>query len=120
MKYKPKIYAQALIDSILDGKTDDKKITANFLSLLKKNQDIKKAGQILLLTEQLLLQKTGNKKVVLETARKIGTKNMVASFAKKGDLVEEKINPALIAGVKVIVNNEKQFDNSLLAKLNKI
>lgn len=119
MKYKSKIYAQALVDSLSD-KVNQKKITDNFLKLLEKNGDMKKAREIILQAEQLFLKKTGNKKVVLEVARKVNTKDFTKNFIKKGDLVKEKINAKLIAGVKILINNERQLDNSLLGKLNKI
>ena len=37
-----------------------------------------------------------------------------------GVVVKEKINPELIAGVKIIINNSKQFDASMKSKLQKI
>ena len=94
------------------------KIVENFLTLLKKNQDIKKAKEIVALTENILLKKTGNKKVMLEMARKNSV--VLRSVIKKNDIVEEKINPALIAGIKIIIDEEKQLDFSLQKKLNKI
>lgn len=120
MKYSTKIYARALAGAILDKKADDKKIINNFLELLKKNQDTKRANEIIALAEGLLLKKTGNKKVVLETARGIDTKNLTQALIKKGDKIQEKINPALIAGVKIIVNNNQQLDFSLQRKLQEI
>ena len=119
MRYTSKKYAEALV-SALSGKTEDKTAAANFLKLLQKNQDMKKATEILVLAEKLLLEKSGNKKVVLETARKTNTKDFEKSFIKKGDIVQEKINPALVAGVKIIVDGNRQLDLSLLSKLNKI
>lgn len=44
----------------------------------------------------------------------------MAALAKNGDIVEEKINPILVAGLKVIVNGERQLDMSLAHKLNNI
>lgn len=120
MKYKGKIYAEALANAILDKKLDEKKVIHNFLGLLEKNQDVKKAEEIIVLAQKLLLKKTGHKKVVLETARKINAKDSMKSFFKNGDIVEEKINPALVAGIKIIIDNERQLDNSLSGKLNKI
>lgn len=120
MKYKAKIYAKALADSILDSKAENKKIINNFLKLLERNQDLKKSEEIVLIAENMLLKKTGNKKVILEIARKIDTKDAVKDFVKKGDVIEEKINPKLVAGIKVIVNNDKQLDFSLLRKLENI
>ena len=119
MRYRPKNYASALVDA-MSGNVGDKKIVANFLALLQKNGDVKKANQIIMLAEKLLLKKTGNHTIMLETARKVDAKELVKSFAKKGDVIEEKINPALIAGVKIIIDSEQQLDNSLLAKLNKL
>ncbi len=118
-RYKSKIYAEALVNSFF-GKADDKKIVNNFLKLLEKNQDLKKAREIIALAESLFLKKLGNKKIILETARKVDAKNLIKSFVKKGDIVEEKINSKLIAGIKIIVNNNKQLDFSLASKLNKI
>jgi len=121
MKYKSKIYAKALVDSLTTLKpANDKKIVVNFIKLLQKNQDTKKTKEILALTEKLLLKKTGNKKVVLEVARKIDTKNIIKSFTKKGDSIQEKINPALVAGVKIMIDGDKQLDLSLQRKLENI
>ena len=119
MKYKPKQYAEALVDLLLSKKADEKKISDNFLKLLKKNGDMKKAGEIMALAENLLLKKTGNKKVILETARKTDTKDFISKFTKKGDIVKEKIKPELIAGLKITTDN-KQLDFSLKNKLNKM
>lgn len=120
MKYKARIYADALVSAALDEKIDDKKLVVNFLKLLGKNQDFKKAKEIIFLTETLLLKKTGNKKVIIETARKIEAKNIVKSFIKKGDIVQKKITPGIVAGIKLTVNGEKQLDYSLQKKLNEI
>ncbi len=122
MKYKSKIYAEALAGLLSDKKKspDESKIAKNFLKLLEKNQDMKKAKEIVAMAENLLLKKTGNKKIILETARKVDAKYFIDSFIKKGDIIEEKLNPELIAGIKIIINNEKQFDNSLSGKLKKL
>ncbi len=109
----------ALVDAI-SGAKDKKKITTNFLALLRKNGDEKKVRQIIALAEGLLLKKTGNRKVVLETARKTDTKSITKLFIEKGDIVQEKINPSLIAGIKITVDGSKQLDLSLKNKLDNI
>ncbi|MBX4200681.1 F0F1 ATP synthase subunit delta [Candidatus Parcubacteria bacterium] len=115
-----KIYAKALADSLSAKRTDEKKIAKNFLQLVQKNGDMKKIHKILALAQEFLLKHTGNKKIVLETARKTDTSHIIKTFAKKGDIVEEKINPAMIAGVKITVDNHKQLDFSLIKKLENI
>ncbi len=117
MKYSIKIYANALVDLILDKKADSSKIEKSFLELLQKNDDIKRGDRIILQAQILLLKKTGNKMVVIESAREIDSTSFVKSFIKKGDIVKQKINPELIAGIKVMVDGQKQFNNSLSEKL---
>ena len=118
MKIKTKDYALALAALIYEAKSDAKDITERFLELLVKNGDIKKAKEILVAAEKLLLAKTGNKKIVLEMARSSGAAS--TAFLKKGDVLEKKINPELIAGVKIVIDDEKQLDFSLAKKLNQI
>jgi len=118
---KVKIYAKALAEVALDKKID-KKAEANFVKLLQKNGLMHKAKEIVQLAEDILLQKRGNRKITFETARKItpSQKKMLEAIAKHGDVVKEKINPELIAGVRVIINDNRQFDGSLQNKLKNI
>ena len=62
------------------------------------------------------------KKIIFETARKITAhqKKILEGIAKSGDLIKEKINPELIAGIKIIINNNRQFDGSMKSKLQNI
>ena len=121
-KYSPKMYAKALVELLSAKQTpvQTKKNVAGFLDLLGKNGDLKKAGRIILLAEALFYQKTGKRKIILETARKIEKKNLLKDFFQPGDMVQEKINPELIAGIKVVVNSDKQLDFSLKNKLDNI
>ena len=71
-------------------------------------------------SEELKIDKKS--KVTFETARKTtaNQKKLLDSFIKEGDVVKEKINPELIAGIKIIINNNKQFDASMQKKLQEI
>ncbi len=120
MKIKPKDYAIVLVNAMIDSKSDHKEIMSNFSMLLEKNRDTHKIREIIFLAENIYAIKTGKHKILLETARRVDNKTMVNKFSKKGDFAEEKINPALIAGIKIIINNEKQLDFSLQKKLNEI
>ena len=99
-----------------------KKIVSNFAKLLINAGYGRKAKEILNLTEDMLLAKQGRRKITFETARKImpEQKKLFGNFVKEGDIVKEKINPELIAGVKVIINDSKQFDASMQNKLQNI
>lgn len=122
MKYKPKEYAKALVELLLIKGADEKEIAINFIKFLKKNGDESKIDKIILYAKDLFIKKTGRRKVTLETARKIKSfqKEFMDSFIQKGDIIEEKINKDLIAGIKIIVNNERQLDASMLKKLQNI
>lgn len=121
MKYKSRDYANALVEIMLQ-ENDSAKMVAGFLEFVKKNRDEKKLREIIKLAEKLYLKKTGNKKIVLETARFQDFKNsdLINSLVKKGDVTLEKINKELIAGVKIVVNEERQLDFSLLKKLQEL
>jgi len=116
MKNKIKIYAKALAEYMAKGMTE--KEIAKFLDFLAKNGDMRKAKEILALAENLYIKKTGKRKVILETARKADLKNL-KSILKKGDIIEEKINSELLAGIKIIINDE-QLDLSMQKKLNNL
>ena len=120
MKYKIKDYAIALADIITSKKTYDKNTVNNFLELLERRGDFKNAKKIVELAEKYYLRKRNNKKIQLETARKTNVKNLLKNLYKAGDIIEEKINPALIAGVRVTIDNETEFDASLYGKLRRI
>src|SRR3989344_4325457 len=115
-----RVFAYKPLLAVIRKRADSKKIAVNFLTLLKKNGELKKAKEILTLAQALLLKKTGNKKVIFLTARNIDVKPLMDSFVKKGDSVQQKINPHIVAGVKIIVDDNKQLDLSLLHKLENI
>ena len=121
-KDKIKIYAKALAEVIVEGKVDKKKVIDNFLKLLQSAGLEGRSKEILDLSEDLLLQKQGKRKITFETARKMtaNQEKMVENFMKKGDVIKEKINYELIAGIKIIINDSKQFDASMQSKLQNI
>jgi len=121
MKIKPKVYAEALTELMLLKKSagDQEKIVKGFLKLLEKNGDIRKAKEILAKAQDLFIKKTGRRRVVLETARKADKKAFLKEIEMAGDIVEEKISPELVAGIKITINDE-QLDFSLNKKLQNI
>jgi len=120
MKYKIKEYAIALVDSILEDRVSHKIMANNFLNFLEKQGDLKNAKKIIELSEKYYLNKKGNKKIVVETARKTNIKNLIKYLYKEGDIIKEIINKSIIAGVKVTINDENEFDASLFGKLKNI
>ena len=124
---KTKLYAKALVEvlskpSYAKASEGQDKVIKNFIRLLVNSGLEKKSKEILDLAQDLLLQKQGKRKITFETARPITTsqKKVLDSIINKGDVVKEKISPELIAGIKIIINDSKQFDGSLQGKLQRI
>lgn len=125
---KIKLYAKALSEIIFaDEKTRGRRastdsVVVNFVKLLVKDGQEKKAKEILNLAEDLLLAKQGKRKITFEIARRLsaGHRAMLKEFVKEGDKVHEKVNHELIAGIKIIINDSRQFDASMQSKLQKI
>ena len=119
---KTKLYATALAEVLAKKGINEEKVTKNFAKLLVREGLEKKSKEILELAQDLILAKQGKKKITLETARKMTAqqKKIAEGFAKNGDVIKEKINPELIAGIKIIINNSKQFDGSMKSKLRNI
>ncbi|MCX6719590.1 MAG: F0F1 ATP synthase subunit delta [Candidatus Staskawiczbacteria bacterium] len=124
---KTKLYAKALAEVLMKpsyAKASEgrNKVADNFIRILVGAGLEKKAKEILELAEDLVLAKQGKSKITFETARKMtaSQKKMAGGIVKEGDIVKEKINPELIAGIKIIINNSKQFDASMKSKLQEI
>lgn len=118
---KVKLYARALAEVVLNKK-ENKKSVENFLALVKKNGLERKLKEIVELAENIILAKQGKNKITFLTARKVtpSQTKLLESIVKKGDIIKEKINPELIAGVKVVINENRQLDMSMANKLSKI
>jgi F0F1-type ATP synthase delta subunit len=126
MKYPAHIYAKALVEVLGDATgaraKDDAKIAENFMALVKKNGDEGHLKKILEEASRFARGKSGVRKITVESARVLAStqKATLQQFVKPGDVVEERIDPELIAGIRITLNDEMQFDGSLKNKLNKV
>ncbi|HUC01605.1 MAG TPA: F0F1 ATP synthase subunit delta [Candidatus Paceibacterota bacterium] len=125
MKYPPHIYAKALVEVLSapagPHKRSDDEVAKNFLALVRKNGDERHLRKILEEASRFARGKSGVRKVTIESARPLAPaqRRSVAHFTKPGDVVEERVDPDLIAGIRIILNDEMQFDGSLKTKLNR-
>lgn len=123
MKYPARIYAKALAEIITDPRVvDDALVVKNFLALVERNGDSPHLRKILEEAARFARGKGGIRKVILETARPLDNahRKALGSFMKAGDVVEETLNPELVAGVRIIVDDERQFDGSLKGRMDKL
>jgi len=124
MNYNPKIYAMAFCEAIAIAKSkgDKDRCVNNLLALVRANRDQKKLKNIFLAVEKIISRKTEYRKLIIETARPLSSANKetIKAIIKPTDMVENRIDSRLIAGVKININDELQFDGSFAAKIKKI
>jgi len=123
MKYPASSYAKALAEAVLTAKDKDGALIAkNFLELLRRNGDEGHARKILEEAARFARGRAGIRKVSIASARTLTPEqeHMVAEFTKPGDVTDRSVDPALIAGVRIIVDDETQFDGSLNGKLDRV
>jgi F0F1-type ATP synthase delta subunit len=125
MKYAPHIYAKALVEvltTFTGSKAEEDALAKNFLALVKKNGDEGHLKKILEEASRFARGKSGVQKVTIASARELTgpQKRTMQQFVKAGDVVEERIDPELVAGIKITLNDELQFDGSLKTKLNRV
>jgi F0F1-type ATP synthase delta subunit len=120
MKYNYKIYARALV-SALDEAQDlaqKEKIIKNFLALIQKNKDTRQLKKIIDFASKIIYKKEGRQRIILETARpQNNLKNLFQKFFNEKDIIEEKINPNILAGIRIVINDEKELDFSFKKRL---
>lgn len=119
MKYSVHDYAKALDQAISDPKGDADAIGKRFLALVRQNGDGAKLEKILEAAARLSRGKGEVRQVIIESARKLSKPQeaVVKRFIKSGDVIEYAEDPDLVAGIKVVVNDEMQFDGTMKAKL---
>lgn len=124
MKHSVKTYAQAFAAAAA-GKhspAKEKQMVQRFAAMVRRNGDAALLAKITEEAGRLLRAKEGIRKFVIETARPLPGKlhQEVRRLPKAKDVVEEKVEPALVAGVRVTVDEEWQYDASLDRKLRRI
>ena len=123
MRHSPKQYAQALLEALKDKpEREHKEIMKNFLVILAKNGDRSKLSSIIRDMEKGYLKEAGLKKVIIESPQPVSskTKKEVEGILGKNIMVFEKINPELLAGIKILIDDTTLIDASAQSRINKI
>lgn len=120
MKHDPRAYAKALA-AVASGPLEpakEKEIVRNFVRIVTERVGRAEWPKFLAAAEKAVREKTGVRKVSIASARPI--KNAPDKFAKilrPSDVIEEKVDAGLVAGVKITIDDSRQFDGSLRRKL---
>ena len=114
----PKQYARAFWEVAKESK-DHKSVVEKFVGLLKRTGAWSKREIILKEIEKL---QTNESRVLVESARELEKnqkEELEKGLGKKG-MFEYKINPDLMAGVRVTVDGSHQLDVSLRSIVRKV
>lgn len=116
MKYSINNYVSAFTQAI--KKSPHEQVVASFIKLLRKAGDIKHSGKIFEAIHKKLVSEKGGKWVNVEVARESALKKeeLKHKFSEK-DHLDYKINPELVAGVRITIGGENELDNTLNKKL---
>lgn len=121
MKYASHLYAQAFCKALAEAATPQQKnsVVERFAIVLKRNGDMRRQDILLAAVERELVRAAHGRRITIETARRVprDLARAVRSFATERDVIKERIVPALIAGVRIIIDGEREFDGSLKRKL---
>lgn len=115
MRYSPKQYAAAL-NVALKGKnvSERRDVIKGLLGILRKNRDSAKLSRILKDLEMQHLRELGLRKVRVESASPLPpkVKSEIKDIFKKDVYLEEEINPELLAGLRILIDEELFIDAS--------
>lgn len=120
MKYRPVQYAEALLMACQEkSEAEQKKIVKKFADLLVRHRVTGKTRAIYEAYEKLSLRTQGMRSVRLETAGVVSEKlkNEIQAILGNNIYIEEVMNPDLLGGVKIIIDNEILIDASAKAQI---
>ena len=115
MRYRIGQYASALYEAC-EGRSESaqKKIARQFAALLRRHRMSSKTRLILAAYEKISLQKRGERRVRIEAPAPVSEQFKKEIRAILGPKVhwEESVRPDLLAGVKIVVDDDTVIDAS--------
>jgi len=118
MTFRPTQYARAFLESIAEG-VPYVVAKEHLLNLLAKNGDTHRAAHVVYEIEKLEVVKQGGMMVQVEFARepqRLDEEKIRGQFTM-ADRITSRINPELIAGTRITLNDESELDLSLAGKM---
>jgi len=120
MKYQPSVYAEAFLEA--DGEKLSRGSVRNLLGVLRKYGDLYLLPAVLREIEKIHRAKHGIHKVEVVSARKIQKEvepRLRERFGSKAAFYFE-INPEVIGGIILRINDELVIDASIKRRIDKI
>lgn len=119
MRYPAHVYAHTVRDVMSQGISLDD-VLQGLARMLVKNGDATHSERIGLAIEEELTKSHGGKWVTLEVARETNVSERLKKMFPISDRVTLHVNPGLIAGVRITINNEEEIDMSFERKVKQL
>ncbi len=123
MKYRIAQYAAALRGALTDKKPEEQRaIARRFAAILARHRMIGKTDLILKAYEKLARRKTGTRHVRIESPDPVGeeVKKEIRNVLGAKIYFEEVLRPDLLAGAKILVDDELLIDASAKRQLDRM
>jgi F0F1-type ATP synthase delta subunit len=118
VKYQPRHYAIAFREALESG-VEYRTAKENLLAALGRKGDRHRFAQVVREIERFEAREVGGRMVTIEFAREMSdkkTRELTKAFAPK-DRVTTQIRPELIAGARVMIDDERELDLSLRGRM---
>lgn len=115
MRYAIRQYAEALLGALENKSGRGRSETIRrFLFVMRKNKDWSKLGRILREVERQSLRRQGMQKIEVESAAPLSNelRKEIEKILGKKLVLEERIRPEFLAGVKILIDDEILIDAS--------
>lgn len=108
-----RIYREAYLKALDDkSPAEQKRITERFLSRLVRDRALSKIGQIEKGIRRAHMKNSGRSEIAVESAAKLDPKyrrELARMFGKRA-FIRETVNPDLVAGARILVDDELLID----------
>ena len=118
----PFLYAKAFRKALYEDKASEEELVRNLSRAVLRHGQMGQWPRIARQVSEELVHHHKGKWITVETARslKIAQRKKVEEAFSEKDYIEEHMRPELIAGMRIVVDGEREYDGSLKRKLDKL
>ena len=123
MKYSAKQYATALYESLSEAKPSQQDaVIKSFAQILVKNYDRSLFSKIAMQLKKLERSHAGSHEVVVTSARplEVSVLKQIGEKVGKNSRIKEVIDPWVLGGMKVLINDELVIDGTYRARIGRM
>jgi len=118
----PFFYAKAFRKALVEARVSEEELVGNLSRVVGRRGQMAQWPRIARRVSEELVRYHAGRWIRVETSRPLTTvqrKKIKEAFSKK-DYIEEYVRSDLVAGMRVLVDGEREFDGSLKKKLDTI